>query len=56
MDPATIALLLKAMLTAIPSLIEQYNIAKGKDNFTAEERAELDAMIQDFKNDPANQE
>lgn len=42
------------MLTAIPSLIDQYNIAKSKDNFTPEERAELDQMIVDFKTDPAN--
>lgn len=54
MDPATIALLLKALLTAIPSLIEQYNVAKEKNNFTPEQRAELDQMISDFKTDPAN--
>lgn len=44
------------MLTAIPSLVAEYNIAKSKNNFTPEARAELDQMIQDFKSDPNNQE
>lgn len=56
MDPATIALLLKAMLTALPSLIEQYNIAKQKDNFTPEQRTELDKLIKSYKTHPAWQE
>lgn len=56
MDPATIALLLKAMLTAIPDLIASYNLAKGKDNYTPEQRAELDGLIEGFKTKPNWQE
>lgn len=56
MTPELIALLLKAALTGIPALIQEYNIAKEKDNYTPEQRAELDALIESYRTKPEWQE
>lgn len=56
MNPATIALLLKAFLAGIPALIQEYNIAKEKGNYTQEERDALDALIAGYGTKPNWQE
>lgn len=49
MDPATIALGLRAVLALAPALIAEYEQAKRAGNYTPEERADLDAQIEGYK-------
>lgn len=56
MTPELVALLLKGAITGLPMLIQQYNIMKEKNNFTPEQRDELDALIESYRSKPEWQE
>lgn len=56
MDPATILLILKALLSGIPLVAEEYALLTKKDEYTEEERAAVEALFARYKLSPSWQE
>lgn len=53
MDPATIVLILKALLSGIPFVAQEYELLTKKDEYTDEERSQVVALFAKFKMSPA---
>lgn len=56
MDPATILLILKTLLSGIPLVAKEYELLTKKDEYTDAERAEVEALFARYKLSPAWQE